>query len=709
MDCKLTFFSITPALYTLPAFVRKFSNNSCKNNHVFIHTEKTLNKINMKNLLIILFACFMAGQVYGQEISVPEVNTKFGKPSDEELKMTTYAPDTTATAVVLCKKTGAFYDFVADDFRLNYSYETKIKILKPEGTSFADICIPYYENENRSSMKETVSQIDAFAYNIENGKTVRTKMKREFIYKERLNDKYMQVKFSIPNVKVGTVIEYKYKVLSDFYFNINDWSAQQSIPTLYTEYDITVPEYFKFNLDVRGTERLETTDDSEAVNLSIGNQLLQCNGRHLNFKGRQLPALHDDDYIWCVNDYSTQVNFELGGLDFPGALYKSFTQSWENIDKMLLEDSEFGGQLKIRNPYREEMAALNLDQLKSIEEKISAIYTFLKGKITWNEEYSLYGGKSKKVIKDGMGNNAEINFILMSMLRDADIPSFPVVMSRRNIGILPYSHPSVQKLNTFIVGVANTDSTLVYLDGSVRDGYINILPPVLMVNRARVIMPGKGGLWVDLSKTCKNQLRSIVNATISPDGKICGNRNTSYTGQYASSFRRKYRTAKDSTEFVNELATQEDIKVNVFNAQGVDRFSPQVKETVIFEKQATTNDNFIYLNPLIFLHTEKNPFTQAERKLPVEYPFTDQVVLSVNLTLPEGYTVDELPKPLLARTEDKQGMCRYVLEQKENKLTINYTFSSSKLLYLPEEYPGLQNFWKVIAEKNNETVVLKKL
>ena len=232
----------------------------------------------------------MAGQVYGQEISVPEVNTKFGKPSDEELKMTTYAPDTTATAVVLCKKTGAFYDFVADDFRLNYSYETKIKILKPEGTSFADICIPYYENENRSSMKETVSQIDAFAYNIENGKTIRTKMKREFIYKERLNDKYMQVKFSIPNVKVGTVIEYKYKVLSDFYFNINDWSAQQSIPTLYTEYDITVPEYFKFNLDVRGTERLETTDDSEAVNLSIGNQLLQCNGRHLNFKGRQLPA-----------------------------------------------------------------------------------------------------------------------------------------------------------------------------------------------------------------------------------------------------------------------------------------------------------------------------------------------------------------------------------------------------------------------------------
>lgn len=663
----------------------------------------------MKSKLSILIACFLTVLGYGQEVPVPEVNTKFGKPSEEELKMTTYAPDTTAAAAVLCNRTDAFYDIVASDFRINYSYETKIKILKAEGTSYADISIPYYDNENRSSMKEIVSSIDAYAYNHENGKTVRTKMKREFIYRERINDKYMQVKFSIPNVKAGTVIEYKYKILSDLYFNIKDWSAQQSIPTLYTEYNITVPEYFKFNLDVRGTERLESKDESEGVNLNVGNQLLQCNGRHLCFIGRNLPALRDDNYIWCINDYSTQVNFELGGLDFPGALYKSFTQTWENIDHALLDDSEFGGQLKIRNPYREEMASLNLDNLKSTEEKICAIYTFLKSKMAWNEEYALYGGKSRKAAKDGIGTNAEINFIFMSMLRDANIPSYPVVMSRRSMGILPYTHPSAQKLNTFIVGIANTDSTLVYLDGSVRDGYLNVLPPVLMVNRARVMLSENKGVWVDLSKTGKNQLRSIVNATISPDGKICGSRVTSYMGQYASSFRKKYRTAKDSTEFISELASEENIQISKFRTQGLDLFSPQVKETLEFEKQATTNDDFIYLNPLVFLHTEKNPFTQTERKLPVEYPFTDQIVLSVNLTLPEGYTVDELPKPLQIRTEDGQGICRYVLALRENKLTVNYTFSSNKLLYLPEEYPGLQNFWKVIAEKNNETIVLKKL
>ena len=104
------------------------------------------------------------------------------------------------------------------------------------------------------------------------------------------------------------------------------------------------------------------------------------------------------------------------------------------------------------------------------------------------------------------------------MLRDAQIPCYPVVMSRKNRGILPYSHPSIQKLNTLIVGIADTDSTFVFLDGSVTDGYLNTLPPVLMANRARLIDETGKGKWVDLSTLGKNQIRASVKAQIHPDG-----------------------------------------------------------------------------------------------------------------------------------------------------------------------------------------------
>lgn len=84
--------------------------------------------------------------------------------------------------------------------------------------------------------------------------------------------------------------------------------------------------------------------------------------------------------MWCADDYCTQVNLELQGIDFPGSLYKSFTQSWEQIDETLLKDSDFGSRLKMNNPLKEEMTALHLEQMKGADEKICAIYTFLKTK-----------------------------------------------------------------------------------------------------------------------------------------------------------------------------------------------------------------------------------------------------------------------------------------------------------------------------------------
>lgn len=659
---------------------------------------------------ILFLLALTEGYAQQPTVAVVEPSLKYGKPTNEELSMTTYAPDSSATAVVLYKKSDVNYHYIANDFQLTSTHEVKIKVLKSDGTSYADVVIPYYDNENNSGSKEIVTQIDASSYNLEGGTVMRTKMKKEFIFKERVNSKYMQIKFSIPGVKAGTVLEYKYKTLSDFYFSLESWEAQQDIPVLYGQYDITIPEYFKFNLDMRGSERLESSETAESVNFTVSDRqqtnTIHCIGRHLCFKAHQLPALHTDDYIWCPDDYRTQVTFELQGLDFPGSAYKSYTSTWDQIDEMLLKDSEFGGQLKMRNPFRDEMATLGLDKLPDIQSKVCALFNFLKKKVSWNDHYSIYGD-AKKAAKSGTGDNSSINFLLMSMLREANIPAYPVIMSRRNQGIIPYAYPSIQKINTFVVAIPDTDSTYVFIDGSVRHGYLSVLPPVLMVNRARLIQEGNCQ-WVDLSAIGKHQLRSVVIATVGSDGKICGTRATNYAGQHASHLRSRFHEAKDSTDFVNKLESEESIQVIGIEMKELHAFSPQVKETVTFEKQATVNDNFIYLNPLIFLHTSKNLFIQEERKLPVELPYPDQIILAVTLTLPEGYAIDELPKPVSIVTEDGQGKCIYNLHAKENTVTLNYRFSFNKLLYLPTEYPSLKSFWGTIADKNNEMMVLKK-
>ncbi|WP_071145555.1 DUF3857 domain-containing protein [Bacteroides ihuae] len=645
---------------------------------------------------------------YAQDLS-----TKFGKVTNDEVSMSTYDQDSTANAVVLYKKGRTYYDYLNNDFKIYYTIEEKIKILKSDGTSFANITIPYYEN-SRNTSKESITDIDAYSYNMENGKVVKTKMKKDYIFKERINDKYMQVKFSIPAVKAGTVIEYKYKMTSDFYYELKDWAMQEEIPVVYNDYDITIPEYFKFNLETRGGEKIETKDESSPVTFTVrGNnsqqmEMVHATARNLTFTGKNLPALKADSYIWCADDYKSMINFELLGIDFPGSIYHSFTSSWEKIDELLLKDEDFGDLLKLKNPFREEMKALPLSEMTT-DQKIAAIFHFLKQKIAWNENYYLYGKSISKVVKSGSGSNADINFILMSMLRDADISSVPVVLSCRNRGILPYTHPSIQKLNTFVVGIQNTDSTKVFLDGSVSNGYINVLPPILMVDRARIVTSEKSGeKWCSLNHAGEGLVRSLVSASIAEDGTIKGERTTVYGGQYAATFRAKFKAAKDSANFISNMESEDAFKVLDYQQQGKEEFGPQIKEKITFTKQASVSDDHIYVNPMVFQHISKNPYIQESRKLPVEmsYPYTLRV--SNSLKIPEGYEVEELPKQVLVSLEDGGGTCRYMVSVIENTILMTYLFSMDRTLFAPNEYPNLKTFWGTVADKNNEMIVLKK-
>lgn len=662
-------------------------------------------------LLPVFFFFHTAVSAQQPAAPVPEPSMKYGKPSDAELSMTSYAPDTSAAAVVLYKKCDVNYEFVSGTIQVAYVYEAKIKVLKPEGTSYANIRIPYYLDESNLSRKEQLSQIDASAYNLENGKTVRTKMKRDLIVKERLNKKVMQVKFTVPAVKAGTVFEYRYKLTSDFYASLNNWEAQENIPVIFAQYDMTVPEYFKFNVDMHGLEQLQQSEKKETLTISFGPgyDKLQCSARHLTFTGRQLPGLKGDSYVWCTDDYRSQVNFELMALTIPGAVYETFTHRWEEVDEELLKSDDFGDWLNMRNPFRDEMASLGLDRLPGKKERIETLFKFLKKRISWNGQYGLYGNETKNAIKNGTGTNAEINFVLLSLFRDAELPAFPVLLSRRNLGNLPYAHPSLEKINTFVVAVADTDSSFAFIDGSVGRGYLNVLPPVLQVNRARLLTPGPGEKWIDLSRLGKNGIRGAIQAVVAADGTIRGTRTAAYEGQEAVQIRSRYAAAKDSAEYIGKLETDEEIRVTDYRLDQRDAFSPQVRETLAFEKQATVNGALIYLNPMIFVQIDKCPFIQESRILPVELPYPTQTSLSVALTLPEGYAVEELPKPMIIKIDGGQGYCQYTVTQQGNRVMLRYTFGMDKLMFLPTEYPDLKAFWEAVAEKNNETLVLKKI
>lgn len=657
----------------------------------------------MRSMMLLVLALACSPVLRGQTSDV-----KFGSPTKEELAMTSYAPDESAPAVVLYKSTRTWYDVIAGDFKVYTEVKTRIKILKPEGKEYADVEIPYLDNPQERSASETITGLKAWAYNLENGKIVKTKMESNNIAHERVDKSHMLLKFSVPQVKEGTVVEYQYKKESGYYFYIDTWVAQTDIPVAYTYYNLLIPEYFLFNIDESGIVKTENKVSQESIRfIDASGDALSCTATRYEFEGRDLPALKSDSYVFCTLDYCKKVTAELRGLEVPGALYKNFTSTWEEIGVSLMNDEDFGKRIKRTSPIKDLLASSGVEKETDVVKKMAGIYTALKSRLKWNGKYRLFAESASKVMKDGSGSNADLNFILISAYREAGLDARPVVMSRRSMGRLPLSHPSVNKLNTFVVGVVD-GQTAHFIDASVEDGYIDVLPPTLLTEQGLLLSDDGKGNWLNLQSLEASKANAVVEGTIAPDGTIKGTYSAQLHANLAAALKGEFREADDSVKYVNKLAERDGITISEYAIDNRTAFLPMATERFSFTKKAEADGTHIYFNPLVIPVISESPFKAVTRTLPVEYPYKYMTTIAASMQLPEGYEVEEMPKPLNITTEDKMLSVRVNYALQGTKLLVQYRFIVGKTLFLPQEYDILRQIYDSMVEKCSEMAVLKK-
>jgi len=657
---------------------------------------------------IILFLCLCS--IFAA--NAQDNSLKYGKVTNDELSMTVYDKDTSAVAVILNEDGKSYFTYDQNyGFRLLLEYTKRVKILKQEGTSYATVNIPYYFKGN--SDREYITGLEAIAYNLDNGKMVKTKLDKKYIFDEELNSRYKQLKLSIPDVKVGTVIEFKYKKTYNSIYDLPDWAMQTDIPVINSFYEITIPEYFIYNIDTKGYDHIALKETAENQQFNSGTYsdgspaLVSCTGRKLQFTAKDLPALKDENFVWCLNDFRSGIRFELSGTKLPGSFYKQYSHSWSDIEKALKEDMSFADNLKSSNPYKEEIKAL-VSNVTDKQEKIKLIYAFIKEHIKWNEHYSFSDSNPKDAAKKGTGNNAQINILLMSALKDAEIESYPILLSLRSNGRLPLTHPSIDKLNTFIVGADVTDSTTVYMDGSALYGGLNILPSNLQVDKAYIFEPNRVEKWVDLTHLTRNEQRFSLYASLDKDGIMTGKITNLFTNQKAYSYKAFFTNTKDSTEHVDELQNVASITVDSLFIIGKEPMSNLVKEQFNFTKKYEVSGDYMYVNPMVFAHIAKNSFTQTDRKLPIEFEYPYIYSASCSIVIPEGYEIVELPKSQRMELNDNQGNCTYQIGQNGIYLQLRYKFEINQTIFPNTEYPSLRDFYGQVVTKNTEMIVLKK-
>lgn len=650
------------------------------------------------NFLLIFAMCTTVLTAWAQE----NVNTKFGKPTKEELTMTTYEADPQAEAVVLCRLTDVEYTIQSISYLIDYHEKVRIKVLKPSGARFAKVVVPYqqhmainsiggtkvtamalpkpggssdsyFEGEGVSMTEgvfgtdadDIVEDVKAVAFNMEGGKMVKTLMKKGDIKHTKIDEQNYLLEFTVPNVKEGTVIEYEYNIHSQLFWQLRDWYAQCEIPVAYAKLDMNIPSYLIYNIEDHGIQRLTHTCTAGSMKFKLVSDPLSnpmtITTNHYVYIGRNLRAMPKDDYVWNVQDYCAGITAELKTYRLPGMSPMDFAKTWQQIDELILGADAFNLQLNAHSPLQQELQEAHIQDIADVQQRTAAAWQLVTNRVKWNGKYQLWPQPTKETLQQGTGSNADINILLIQALKDVGLEALPVVLRSRDQGMLPYNFPSFQKLTTYVVGVKQTNGQYAYLDATSTDGWLNTLPAILLTDRARLVNP-KGSTWVDLQKTIKAKTVTTIEATLSADGTISGTQTT--------------QTLKAA-------------------------------DTTTVNYQGTVDNGKITFCPFPTPPIQPRPFATDERLMPVEFPSLSSDMMTVNITLPEGYVLEDKPQQYNMVTPDKGIEGRLFVSQIGQKLQIQCLFNVNKVKQDPKNYPAIRQMFETFTSFGKTQLAVK--
>ena len=646
----------------------------------------------MKTLVLCLLG-LITSSLFAQKSPV-----KFGDIPMEDMLMKSYDQDTSASAVVLVDYGEAYIQVNSIAAMMTFERHVRIKILKKEGLAWANTVIPLYQ---AGSSEEKVSQLKATTYNLENGKIVESKLSKDGIFREKFNRNIIHQKFTFPDVKEGSVIEYTFKINSDFLTNFPNWQFQRTIPTRLSEYWAIIPDFFIFEKYMQGYVAVSSYDVKSMSSPGYNSQ-----GHH--YVSKNVPAFKEEPHMTSENDYVSKINFALSHINFPNQPVQEIMGSWAKLNKILMEDEDFHGVIK-GSGFLKSIVQEITQGLQDPMEKLTAIHNYVKSNIEWDGYRDFYAANLKKIMDQKKGSSGDINLLLASMLEKADFQVDMVLLSTRDHGFVREQFPMVRQFNYTVCLVRLGDKTL-FLDATEKHLPVNVLPERCLNGRGLIISNTHHG-WTPLDT--KTKAKTMISAVVELDdsGLMKSKLELTRTGYDANRMRKAY-VAKGEETYIKDFVGSKEWKIENSSFENISEIALPAKEIYEMEIPAhasVAGDN-IYLSPFLTAQIEMNPFKAESRVYPVDYGSLVEHVYLCRIKVPEGFTIDETPQSKVVSLPENAA--RYIYNVAATPtgdwITITSSFQINRNIFLQQDYPYLREFYNQVVAKQAEQIVLKK-
>ncbi|MBR1538820.1 MAG: hypothetical protein IJ636_04860 [Bacteroidales bacterium] len=629
--------------------------------------------------------------------------------SDAEIDLTVYPRDSSAAAVLLYRNYTVRIGISATA-QLNRTVwvHDRWKILKEAGKDVADYEIVYSTNlEDR----EVVSGIKVTTFNRgADGKVQQTKMSKKSQFNKKYADNLNKISFAAEDIREGSVVEVSFEVQSPT-ITIPDIYLQRSdYPVNKIDVEVTYADYFTYNRVTRGFLSADFRQKIENETIATpATGLLSFGMYHDYFTAVDVPVMKDEPYCYCPEQFMLSVCYDLRSVSIPGVLTQDFNAGWTDVDRRFAES---GLLTQFKQKYRDADALKALVSGKeTADEKIVAVWQYILKQVKWNQEIQLLPQDNKQTLKEGTGSSADMNALMASALNSAGLVAEPVLVKSRKSGALLDFHISSSEFTTFILRIQAPDGTVRYLDASRKDSFLDVLPPVYLVTRGRLLHLDGHGEWVDLTAIpVTNALTQVVRLSLLPqEGLAKGSAEISASNQVAYAVKSHYRSFDTPEAWIEDTENDEGIEVIGMSLDEPDKLGNVAHVTYTFEKPVDLAGDYLYIRPFLSAWHDAQAFRNEKRKLPVEFPYKERINYMCLVEIPEGYAVDQLPATTRGSMPAAGGSAYLIqCQQVGSHIQLSFRADMNVLLLQENDYPDFREFWEHLCKTEESVIVLKK-
>ena len=664
----------------------------------------------------LLFTSFALAQTSGE--------IKFGKISAADFTVNDFPVDSSTEAIVLAdvgstQVKGSRKGGLA----LEFKRLRRVLILNKAGYDQAKVEIELYANGDR---EELLDNMRAATYNLDGGAVTTEKVDMAgSLYREK-KDKFTVVKkFAFPQVKEGSIIEYEYKITSDFIFNLQPWYFQDVIPVAWSEYTVAIPQFLNYILVGQGTQSFYLKEQNDKTGSfvitqpkdvagysSAGNETetlnVTCGVTEFRWGMKNTMALKTEPYSSSVFNYMSKLEFQFAGYREPYTEIKMLS-TWQDMVKTLRESEDFGGELnKAANWLSAELTPV-LGTATTNLAKARNIHAFFRDQFQCTDYWQLFTDQSlKDAFNKKSGGVAEINLLLTAMLRAAGIQADPIILSRKERGLIYPKYPVLRRFN-YVICRAMIDGQEYWLDaaepmqgfGKIDPGCYNGLAKLVDVAATDINM--RSDQLLEKSKTTLQ---------MSFDGKSQWTASVNQLQGYYESVDTRRKLKKDGKEsFIRQLQESDPGKDIVVKNLVIDSLNvSEMPVTLRYDLSVpAAAADIYYLDPVLSGRLKQNPLRSPARLYPVEMPYLNDALYTISITVPAGYKVEELPKPTVIKMPDEGAVFTYKSSVGGSSIKITCQLEINKTSFPASSYTDLREFYNMVVAKQAEQVVLKKL